>query len=97
MYGTPWHGDAGFASPARAPLRKIYFLRHGQRNELLPQGLTEALAHLFACSFPPFYNREALDFTLGLLESVVKTVPSYELTFMPDKKVVKFIQELRDE
>ncbi len=25
MYGTPWHGDAGVASPARAPLSAIFF------------------------------------------------------------------------
>lgn len=95
MYGTPWHGDAGFASLTRAPLRKIYFLRHGQRNELLPQGLTEALAHLFACSFPLFYNREAIDFSLTFLESVVTTVPCYELWFIPDIQVIKFLKYVK--
>jgi hypothetical protein len=29
VYGTPWHGEAGFASPDRGPLTRVYFLTHG--------------------------------------------------------------------
>ena len=32
MYGTPWHGDAGIASPDCAPLDEIYLLEHGART-----------------------------------------------------------------
>jgi hypothetical protein len=94
MYGTPWHGEAGLAFPGKAPLTRIYFLTHGQKNELVQQGKAEALARLLACSFPPFYDRDALDFTLGFLEEVVKNVPCYELRFKPDKSVVNFIRRL---
>jgi hypothetical protein len=93
MYGTPWHGEAGLADPSRAPLTRIYFLRHGGKNELLPQTKTEAVARLFACSFPPFYNREALDFTLAFFAEIVEAVPCYELNFVPDEPVVGFIVE----
>ncbi len=93
MYGTPWHGEAGLASPARSPLTRIYLLRHGQENELIHQNMVEALSRLFACSFVPFYNPKALDFTLGFFEEVVKAVPSYEFRFKPDKGVVELIQE----
>ena len=94
MYGTPWHGEAGFSSPDRAPLTRVYFLEKGQKNELIPQRKAEAVERLFACSFPSFYNPEALDFSLGFLGEVAKAVPSYELSFVPDKRVVKFIQRL---
>src|SRR5262249_3947103 len=33
MYGTPWHGDAGLAAQAFAPVHKIYLLQHASRNE----------------------------------------------------------------
>jgi hypothetical protein len=95
MYGTPWHGDAGLASPARAPLTTVYFLEKGQKNELIAQKPSDSMSRLFACSFPPFYNREALNFTLGFLEDVVINVPCYGLKFKPDKSVVEFIQEER--
>jgi hypothetical protein len=95
MYGTPWHGDAMLASPSRAPITTIHFLQKGQKNELISQEPTNSITSLFACSFPLFYNRGALDFTLGFLEDVVRNVPCYELKFKPDKSVVEFIQEER--
>jgi hypothetical protein len=95
IYGTPWHGDAGLASPSRAPLTAVYFLEKGQKNELVAQKATDSISRLFTCSFPPFYNRDALDFSLGFLEGVVRDAPCYELKFIPDKSVVEFIQEER--
>jgi hypothetical protein len=92
MYGTPWHGDAKLALPDRAPLRGIYFLQKGSNNELVSVKATDATARLFACSFPPFYSREGLDFTLGFLGEVTKEIPCYELRFVPDQHVVDFIQ-----
>jgi hypothetical protein len=92
MYGTPWHGEARLSSPARAPLSRVYFLRHGQHNALLPQRPTTALGRLFACCFPPFHNPAALDFTLGLLEEVTQAVPCYELGFLPNASVIAFLQ-----
>lgn len=94
MYGTPWHGDAGFGSPDRAPVTRIYFLKKGQKNELVPQRTAEAVERLFACSFPSFYSAEALNFSLGFLGEVAKAVPCCELSFVPDKRVVDFIQRL---
>ena len=93
MYGTPWHGEAGFGSANRAPLTRIYFLQHGQKNELLPQRPAQAIGHLFTCSFPPCYNPEAVDFTLGFFEEVVQAVPCFALRFLCDETVVEFIQE----
>jgi len=92
MYGTPWHGEAMLASPSRAPLTAVYFLEKGKKNKLVAQKASDSISRLFTCSFPPFYNRDALDFTLTFLEDVVKNVPCSELKFTPDKKVVEFIK-----
>jgi hypothetical protein len=92
MYGTPWHGEAMLASPRRAPLTAVYLLEKGQKNELIAQKTSDSVSRLFSCSFPPFYNPEALNFTLGFLEDVVKAVPCYELKFKPDKSVAEFIK-----
>jgi hypothetical protein len=93
MYGTPWHGESGLALPARAPLTRMAFLQHGQINTLVRQRPTEAIEHLFACSFLPFYSPGALDFTLGFLEQVVHTVSCDALRFVPDTKVIEFFQQ----
>jgi hypothetical protein len=95
MYGTPWHGEGRFASPTRAPLTRIYFLRHGQKNEMTPLSTSDVIGRLIASSFIPFYRPEAIDFTLGFFEEVVKSVPCYELKFLPDKRIVELVQEER--
>jgi hypothetical protein len=92
MYGTPWHGDAGIADPGRARLEKLYFLRHGARNELNPLSSSEEVAQLFTCVFIPFYNRSAVDFTLGFLEIMTGNLPCYELSFIPDTSVIELLQ-----
>lgn len=96
MYGTPWHGEAELATPGRAPLTRIYILRHGQKNELVPQRGVEAVGRLFACSFPLFYSPESLDFTLCFFEEVVKAVPCSDLSFLPDERVVGFLRSTQD-
>lgn len=96
MYGTPWHGEAALGGPSCAPVAGLFFLGHGQRNELVPLRPAEAVARLFACSFPPFYSPEALDFTLRFLEQTAQSVPCYDLAFLPDERVVEFISGLRN-
>jgi hypothetical protein len=92
MYRTPWQSETMLACPSRTPLTAVYFLEKGQKNELVAQKPTDSIGRLFACSFPPFYNRDALDFTLTFLEDVVKTVPCSELKFTPHKSAVEFIK-----
>jgi hypothetical protein len=96
MYGTPWHGDAGFASPECAPLTRIYFLKKGQKNTMRMKRKAEAVECLFTCSFSSFYRTEAVDFSLGFLGEVAKAVPCCELSFVPDKRVIEFIQKLEN-
>jgi hypothetical protein len=94
MYGTPWHGEAEIASPEKGQLKNIFFLRHGEKNRLVPLGKAEAVSRLFTSCFPPFYDQQAIEFILAFLEEVVKTTPCYELIFSPDERVVAFIDGL---
>ena len=91
MYGTPWHGEAEIASPEKGPLTKIFFLRHGEKNEIVPLRKTESVSRLFASSFPPFYHQHGIECILAFLNDVVETIPCYELRFFPDERAVKFI------
>jgi hypothetical protein len=94
MYGTPWHGEAEIASPEKGRLTKIFFLRHGEGNKLVPLGKAEAVSRLFTACFPPFYDQKAIEFILAFLEEVVKKIPCQELTFLPDERVVAFVDGL---
>lgn len=88
MHGTPWHGEAGLASPEKTKVRKIFVLEHGDRNEILPLPQARAVEALFARSFPPFYGHGPLASTLSFLHQVTNRVPCYLFRFVPDESAV---------
>ena len=94
MYGTPWHGEAPLASPTRARLDALFFLRQAPRDELQAIGTADASARLFAASFPPFHERRGLAFTLEFLELVASRVPCRELGFVPEPAVMALVRSI---
>jgi hypothetical protein len=95
MYGTPWHGDAGFASCAKAKLERIFILQHGSDNKLVPLSSARGAGELFARSFPPFHSAEALERTVEFINRVVEAVPCFEFHFVPDAQAVEAILRFR--
>jgi hypothetical protein len=91
MYGTPWHGDAGIASPDAAPLSRIYLLEHASRTQLVSLSPGRAAAELFTRSFVPHHSQEGLQFTLRFLERVTREIPCSVFRFLPDKSAVEAI------
>jgi hypothetical protein len=89
MYGTPWHGEAAFASAAKSKLSRIFVLQHGARNVITPMSRAQAVGELFARCFPPFHSATGLQNTVEFLERVVETVPCYEFQFVPDASAVE--------
>ncbi len=96
MYGTPWHGEAMYASPNSAPLAQIFILEHGHGNVLTQLSPPQAVAELFARSFVPFHRHEYVDSALQFLQEVVDTVPVYRYAFEPDQRAVDTILNLHD-
>jgi hypothetical protein len=92
MYGTPWHGDAGIASPACAPLWRIYLLEHSHKTELSPVSRGRAAAELLARSFVPHYSPQGLQFTLEFLDRVAREAPCFVFRFLPDMSAVEAIR-----
>jgi hypothetical protein len=96
MYGTPWHGEAMFASPNSAPLSRIFILEHGHGNVITPLTPSQAVAELFARSFVPFHRHEYVDSALVFLEELANSVPVYRYSFEPDQRAVEKIRKFRD-
>jgi hypothetical protein len=92
MYGTPWHGSGDHAAAASAPLTAVYFLKKEPRNRLTPLAGHDAVLRFLPCSFIPYYDAEAVDFSLGFLADVAREVPCHELGVVPDERVVNFIR-----
>lgn len=91
IHGTPWHGEAELASPARAPLAGVYLLTQAKENELRALPDAVAVARLFGCTFPPFHNPEAIAFTMSMLARIVSRVPVREFRFTLDGNALKLI------
>jgi hypothetical protein len=96
MYGTPWHGEAAYASPGSAPLARIFILEHGHGNVLTRLSSSQAVAELFARSFVPFHRHEYVDSALEFLQELVGAVPCYRYAFEPNEAAVERILEFRD-
>jgi hypothetical protein len=94
MYGTPWHGEFDVVSSTGVPLSKIFFLRHGAGNSAVPQRGAQASTMLLTRSFSPLWDKEGMQYTLGLCHRVTKEIACYELGFVPDHSAVDFIRSL---
>jgi hypothetical protein len=94
MYGTPWHGDFREISPEGLVIKKIFFLRHGERNQAILHDGAEAVSMLLTRSFPPLWDKDGMTFTTGLCHHIVNKIPCYALSFAPDTKIVDFVRNM---
>ncbi len=93
-YGTPWHGDALLASPARGELAGLFFLHHATEHAAARTGGSRAVAQLVSCLFLPFYDREATARTLAAADRVVSATDCFDLRFAPDPSVIDMIEAM---
>lgn len=97
MYGTPWRGETGFASPERSKLTRIFIIEHGKTNEIVPLSRSRAMAELFARCCVPFYDARAIEFTLSFLHDITNTLPCYLFRFLPEPSAVEKVLGAQDE
>lgn len=91
VYGTPWQGDAHFASPLSGDLAAVFFLNQGPTHAVVPTGGSRAAARLLACSFLPFHDAAAVDGTMTAVERVTGSTPCYDSWFAPDRSVINVL------
>jgi hypothetical protein len=95
MHGTPWHGDAGIASPHGALLAHIYVLEQAPSNALVSMPRSAATAEIFARSFVPRHSAQALDYTLQFIEQLAQELPCDVFRFLPQQSAVEVIRDAR--
>lgn len=93
IYGTPWHGDVKECLPETAPLKKICFIKHGKKNRIKKIAPREATSRLTVCSFPTFWDKKGMEFTLQFCAELARKVPCYELGFVLDESVLDFVRD----
>jgi hypothetical protein len=92
MYGTPWHGDHTGVAPQGVPLDKIFFLQHAGHNQARRVEGVAAASRLLTRCYPPLWDEEGMRFSLDFCAQVVRSLPCYELGFLPDERVVEYVR-----
>lgn len=92
MYGTPWHGEYSDVSPQGVPLDRVFFLHHAPANGACRVAGAVAAAGLLTCCFPPLWDAAGMRFTLDFCAQLAAAVHSYDLGFVPDKRIVDLVR-----
>jgi len=94
IFGTPWHGDSKVCSPEEAPLEKIFFLKQARKNKIKKIDPIKAVSRLIVCCFPPFWDKNGMQFTLNFCAELTQKISCYELDFVPDKGVLDLVRSI---
>jgi hypothetical protein len=92
LYGSPWPSSAGFARDAWAPLRRVYFLEHGETDRLTPLTPRSAVSRLIHVTTIPWQNPAFFDPCLATIDALLGAVPCAVLSFRPTPAVVDLIR-----
>jgi hypothetical protein len=92
-FGTPWHGTAGIHKNRGAPLRKIFFIKHGKENSLRKISTLDAANRLIVRCFPTFWHRGGMQFALDFCSQIASGIECYEFGFVPDKTAIEFLKK----
>jgi hypothetical protein len=88
IYGTPWHGEAGWETPASARLGAVFILEQAPRNRLVEMTPSTAVAQMMVRAFPAMWDQEGLEFAVRFLAALAERVPVRRLQFLPEPSVV---------
>lgn len=91
IYGTPWHGTFTLVSPLSCRLDNIFFIKHAVKNRKERLIRQEMSVLLLARSFYPMWSKDAARFSLDFCAEISRKIPGFELGFVPDDSVIKFI------
>jgi hypothetical protein len=69
-------------------------LRHGKKNSTQAKSGAEAVSMLLSRSFPPFWDKEGMAFTIEHCQRMVSKIPCYELTFTPDVRLIATVRNV---
>ncbi len=96
IYGTPWHGDAGWETPASARLDAVFILDQAPRNRVLEMQPSAAVAQMMVRAFPAMWDQQGLEFAVRFLARMAEAVPVRRLQFLPDRTAVDCVLSALD-
>ena len=92
-YGTPWCGKDGININKKVPLAGICFLKQAQENKIRRLSNAEAVQNIVWQTMRRFRLTENLDRMLTLVDSLVRTIPVFELENRPEIEAAQLSYE----
>lgn len=89
VHGTPWCGTNPEMRKASAPLRGIYFIKHGRENRVRELPLAEASALCVRQAFLPYWDAPGLEATLASAEALCRELGGREYAFLNEPSAVE--------
>jgi hypothetical protein len=96
IQGTPWPGGGRIAEPYGAPLKKIFFIRHGKDNLIKPVDSTLAFKKILSQSIVYAWDKNLIASTMSFIKELINKVEYFDLQFVNDAKIVAFIRNTLD-
>lgn len=94
---TPFFGDFGrITSNLKAPLKAIFFLKKSHRFYHQRINSVDAVGHLIQNIFllgDYWRNNHGIQTIMDIAFDVSRKIPLYELEFLPDKRIWKYIEK----
>jgi hypothetical protein len=93
-FGTPWHSTLPVYKNKGAPVHRIFFIKHGEKNSLQNISTFDAANRLMVRCFPTFWHKEGMQFALDFCTRIASEIECYEFSFVPDETAIKFVKEV---
>jgi hypothetical protein len=95
VFGTPWSGTVREpTSPTSAPVRAVFFIRHGDETKAVELTAPEALRRLVPRCLHPYWDRAALGRLIDDAAHLVSTLPCYDFPFVPNASAIVLAAEI---
>ena len=92
-YGTPWCGKDGININAKAKLAGVCFLKQATENKIRRLSNAEAVQNIIWQTMRRFRLEENMDLMLNQVDSLVRSVPIFELENRPEPAAAQLSYE----
>ncbi len=92
-YGTPWCGKDGININMKTPLAGICFLKQAPENRIIQLSQSQAIQKILWQSAHRFNRLERMDQFLASVDSLVRSVPVFELENRPEPDAARLSYE----
>jgi hypothetical protein len=91
-WGTPWHGEGGYASNASRTLGAVFFLQQAQETGTTRLAPAEAAGRLLALTFFPPWESESVARAMETCGEIGTRVPCFSLRSRPDRSALDAVR-----